>query len=66
MLHIERLKVTCLLPVGVLPTPPCRFIEDDVAGDDDTLIDRVLIVIHLGHDLIPNEDSSPTSIVKLL
>jgi hypothetical protein len=55
-----------LIVVGILPTPlPC-FIEDDITGDDYTLVDGVVAVVGLGPNLIPDEDHLVAPVIELL
>jgi hypothetical protein len=43
VLHGEWLEVTRLIAVSILPAPVYSFIEDDITGDDDALVDGVVL-----------------------
>jgi hypothetical protein len=55
-----------LITVGVLPAPlPC-FIEDDIARDDDMVINGVIAPVGLGPGFIPDEDRLAALVIELL
>jgi hypothetical protein len=66
VLHDEWLGVSFLLVIDASTSPLPRFIEDDVEGDDDALLDRVIAAICLGPSFIPGKDHSPAPIDEFL
>jgi hypothetical protein len=62
----ERLSVIRVLVVVVPPEPLHRLIKDDIAGDDDALVDGVITAVHLGPAFIADKDGLPTQIVEFL
>jgi hypothetical protein len=66
ILHGEWLCISRQLAVGVLLAPLPSFVEDDIAGDDDALIDWVIAAISFGPGLIADEDPLLAPVVELL
>jgi hypothetical protein len=66
VLHTKWIGVASLFNVGALLASLRFLIKDNITGDDDTLVDRVVATVRLQPRFIADEDGLDAAIVQLL